>query len=79
MFTQLARTGLALIAVERGDAAAAEEQYDALKPLHITFTPLDHVCGHRVLGLLAQTMGRQEDAAAHFEDSDTISCVELFV
>ena len=28
--TQLARTGLALMAVERGDAAVAEEQYDAV-------------------------------------------------
>ncbi|MCH9011025.1 MAG: hypothetical protein IIC21_10405, partial [Chloroflexi bacterium] len=69
MFGQLARTGLALIAVERGDAAAAKEQYDALRTQLITMTPLNHICGHRVLGLLAQTIGLMDDAVDHFEDS----------
>jgi DNA-binding CsgD family transcriptional regulator len=68
-FAQLARTGLALIAVERGDVASARKQYDALRPWRITLTGMNHVCGHRVLGLLARTMGRMDDAVAHFEDS----------
>ena len=68
-YTQLARTGLALLAVVQGDEASAKEQYDILKPLGITLTPLNLMCGHRVLGLLAQTMGRMDDAIAHFEDS----------
>lgn len=66
---QLARIGLALIAVERGDVASAREQYDALRSWRITMTGMGHVCGHRVLGLLARTMGRMDDAVAHFEES----------
>ena len=68
-FAQLARTGLALMAVERGDVAVTREQYDALRPWRITLTPLNLMCGLRVLGLLAQTMGGMEDAVVHFEDS----------
>ncbi len=68
-FTQLTRTGMALIAVERGDVAAAREHYDALRSWQITLSPLNLVCGHRVLGLLAQTMSRLDDAVTHFEDS----------
>ena len=68
-YAQLARTGLALMAVERGDIAVASEQYEALKSWRITMTPLNLMCGHRVLGLLARTMGRVDDAVAHFEDS----------
>ena len=67
--TQLARTGLALMAVERGDIAVAREQYDSLRSWRIEMTPLHLMCGHRVLGLLAQTMGRMDDAVAHFDDS----------
>jgi len=66
---QLVRTGLALLAVVRGDLATAEEQYVALKPWQITLTPLNLVCGHRVLGLLAQTMGRLNQAMTHFENA----------
>ena len=68
-FAQLASTGLALMAVDRGDVVAAREQYDALRSWNITLTPLNLMCGHRLLGLLAQTMGRMENAATHFEDS----------
>ena len=61
-----ARIGLALIAVQRADAAAASEQYAALQ-----------VYGHaepdfsadRLLGLLAQTMGNLSQAMSHFEDA----------
>jgi tetratricopeptide (TPR) repeat protein len=66
---QLVRTGLALLAVVRGDLATAEEQYVALKPWQITLTPLNLVCGHRVLGLLAQTMDQLNQAMTHFEDA----------
>ena len=68
-YAQLARTGVALMAVERGDVAAAREQYDALMSWRITMGGLNHMCGHRVLGLLAQTMGNLDDALAHFEES----------
>ena len=69
LFTHMAGIALALIAVERDDVEAATEQYDALKSLRVGMTPLTLICGHRVLGLLAQTMGRRDDAIAHFEDS----------
>lgn len=67
----LARSGLAMIAVVRGDVEMAREQYDALKTRHITVSVLNLVCGHRVLGLLAQTLGWMDRACSHFEDSRT--------
>ena len=69
MFNNLTRTGLALMAVERDDAEAASEQYEILKSAGISMLPLSPISGHRVLGLLATTMGRNDDADAHFEDS----------
>ena len=70
-YVQLVRTGLALIGLQRGDVEAASEHYAALNPLQITLSPLNMLCGHRVLGLLAQTIGRLDHAMAHFEDSLT--------
>lgn len=68
-YSQLVRTALGLIAVERGDVTVAKEQYDFLDSFGITLTLANHTCGHRVLGLLAKTIGRLDDAVAHFEDS----------
>ncbi|MCH8061051.1 MAG: protein kinase [Chloroflexi bacterium] len=67
----LARVGLALMAMERGDAEAAREQYAALKPRSgevAMFAPFSY---DRILGLLAQTMGNLEDAQNHFDDALT--------
>jgi len=61
-----ARTGLALIAVQRGDTALAGEQYEALEPRRDTM--LFWIGADRVLGLLAQTMSNLDQALAHFED-----------
>ena len=62
----LADVCLALIAVERGDAAAARDPYLVLKRLSVrTLTVL--ISTDRVLGLLAHTMGEFDDAAGHFE------------
>ena len=68
-----ARVGLALMAVQRGDAAAAGELYFALASMRGTMFP-QCPWGHalatdRVLGLLAQTMGDLDQASVHFEDS----------
>lgn len=68
-FSQLVRMGLALIAVGRGDVKAAKEQYEALMTMQVAISPLNLICGHRVLGLLAQTMGNLDDAVVHFEES----------
>lgn len=64
-----ARTALAVVAVERGDRASAREQYDALPPYHGVMTNGHPPVTDRVLGLLAHTLGRIDDAAAHFEDA----------
>ena len=63
----LARAGMALIAVQRGDAEAASEQYVALGSQRgmIVLT----LANDRILGLLAHTMGKPDEAVAHFEDA----------
>ncbi len=62
----VARLGLALLAVQRGDVQGASEQYTTIKDLPrmvLLFNSTD-----RVLGLLSVTMGRLDQAEAHFED-----------
>ena len=68
-FIMPARISLGLIAVQRGDAAAAAEQYAALETIQGTFlVTLDLGSVDRRLGLFAQTMGTLNKAAQHFED-----------
>ena len=62
-----ARVGLALTAVQRGDVDAAAEQYAALGSQRGII--LLDLLADRLLGLLAQTLGKPEDAVAHFEDA----------
>ena len=61
-----ARIGLALIAVQRADVAAASEHYAALQ---VHRQPLPYISDHRLMGLLTQTMGDLSQAIAHFEDA----------
>ena len=65
--TTLARAALALMAVERGDATAADERYAELAS--VPGMMLFYVATDRLLGLLAQTIGNLDQAAAHFEDA----------
>ena len=65
--TTMARVGLALIAVTRGDLSAAEEQYTAL--VSVTGIMVFYIGTDRVLGLLSVTMGRLDQATSHFEDA----------
>ena len=63
----MARVGLALIAVERGDVSSAEEQYIVLAEvpgIMVFYMGTDHV-----LGQLSVTLGRLDQAVGHFEDS----------
>ncbi len=63
----VARLGLALLAVQRGDATEASNRYAELESkagIMLLFISTD-----RVLGLLAQTMGNLNQATAHFEDA----------
>ncbi|MCH8186543.1 MAG: AAA family ATPase [Chloroflexi bacterium] len=73
-----ANAGLALMAVQRGDAEAAGPLYDALVSRRGTMLalfgpgialPRGVVSADRLLGLLAQTIGKLDDAAAHFDDA----------
>jgi tetratricopeptide (TPR) repeat protein len=70
-YATYSRTGLALLAVEQCDKAAAEEQYVALKAWSSTMSPLMLVRVDRVLGLLSHTMGNFDQATVHFEDALT--------
>ena len=70
-FTDVARVALALVAVQRGDAAGAREQYTALKAAPGILW--HYVSTDRILGLLAQTMKQLDQAVAHFEGALT-SC-----
>ena len=63
----LARIGLSLVAVHRGDVGAAQENYaffDSQRGIAYFDFSVD-----RLLGLLSQTMGGLDQAAFHFEDS----------
>jgi class 3 adenylate cyclase len=64
-----ARLALAMLAVLRSDAAAAE-QYEAIESVRGTqLGEGGMVCSDRMLGLLAQVVGRTDDAMVHFEDA----------
>ena len=63
----MAWVGLALIAVQRGDTASAQEQYDALA--QVPGIMVFYIGTDQVLGLLSVTLGRLDQAVTHFEDS----------
>ncbi len=63
----VSRVGLAMVAVQRGDALAAEEQRAALESQPAAVLLLT-VCD-RLLGLLSHTMGNLDQASDHFEDA----------
>ncbi len=63
----MARIALALVAVERGDAPAAEENYEALAS--VPGIMVFYITTDRVLGLLSQTLGNLDQATSHFEDA----------
>ncbi len=67
----LARAGLALTAVQWEDKAAAEEHYGALELAQNTLILIfpDTTCIDHLLGILSHTMGKLDQAAAHFEDA----------
>jgi DNA-binding CsgD family transcriptional regulator/tetratricopeptide (TPR) repeat protein len=70
--SSVARTGLALLAVLHSDVAAAQESYTALEPRRgMLLAPIFSMSADRLLGLLSTTLGRPEQAMAHFEDALT--------
>ena len=67
--SQAARVGLAMLAVQLGDATSAAEQYAHLSTSRGRMTRAGTFTIARVLGLTAQTMGELDLAMAHFEDA----------
>ena len=55
------------MAVQRGDMAAAQEQYAALEQGRGTVLMMISTSVDRLLGLIAQTVGKLDDAKGHFE------------
>jgi DNA-binding CsgD family transcriptional regulator len=74
---EIVRTGLALRAVLTGDSALAQEQYLALAGLPGKMRG-SYISANRLMGLLTQTMGNLEKAAAHFEEALTFCRTEGF-
>jgi DNA-binding CsgD family transcriptional regulator len=79
-FSMMARAGLGLLAILHEDSDSAREQYDAIKSgraMHVPETfmafvrlvPSSYMTTAHLLGLLAQTFGRPEQANHHFEDA----------
>ncbi len=69
MRVALGRAGIALITVHEEDVAGAQEQHEALATSRGTVLTAVGISVDRLLALLAQTMGKLDDAAAHFEDA----------
>lgn len=78
--TMMARAGLGLLAVLRNDPASALTQYEAIKSgnamnlpdtfmAFVRLVPSSYMTTARLLGLLAQTAGKPEQAMLHFEDA----------
>ena len=68
LVAMVAKAGLALLAVQKGDQSAAEEHYAYLQEQRGTMIATV-MSVDRLLGLLSETMGDLAQAAAHFEDA----------
>ncbi len=67
--TAAAVASLGLLAVTRGDATAAREQYVALEARRGALLAVTTILSDRMFGLLAHVMGDLDLAAEHFEDA----------
>ncbi len=64
-----AKASLGLLAVQRGDSAAAADHYDSLASSRGTAMRGFSLVLDRLLGLLSQTMDNPDLAVAHFKDA----------
>ena len=64
-----ARAGMALIAMHRGDTEAVAREYPTLVDVAGRMVGVGFLQGDQLLGLLAHTIGRLDDAQSHFEDA----------
>lgn len=65
----LMHTALALVALVEGDDDGMRTQYELLAPLEGRGQLFTTMCGDRLLGLLAGSMGDWESAQHHYEDA----------
>ena len=68
-FVLWARAGLALMAVQQGDAIAAKKQYAALEPQRGAMVALGVQVLDPLLGMLSMTFGELDQSMSHFEDA----------
>lgn len=68
LIAAMARTGLAMIAIHRGDVGAAQEQYEQLARFQGQMI-VGMMSGDNLLGLLARTIGTIDQAISHFQDA----------
>ena len=66
MVAAMTKNGLALLAEQQEDVAAAKQLYEGLERHEIVGTL--GIQPDRLLGLLSHTIGNYDQAAAHFED-----------
>jgi predicted ATPase len=64
-----ARTGLALMTVQRNDAEGAAAHYTVLESQSSTLMPRNLITVDRLLGLLSHTTGNLDKACGHFDDA----------
>jgi tetratricopeptide (TPR) repeat protein len=69
LLADYARAGMGLLAVLRGDAAAAEQYHTTLAHAESMAIIIVGIQPDRLLGLLAHTMGDLDKAAEHFEEA----------
>jgi len=69
LITLAARAGMALIAMHRGDTEAVAREYPTLVDVAGRLVAVGFLQGDQLLGLLAHTIGRLDDAQSHFEDA----------
>jgi DNA-binding CsgD family transcriptional regulator len=65
----VARSGLALLSVQQGNAIDAETHYVLLRPVLKGISLVGLMSGDRLLGLLAQSAHRFDEAETHFQDA----------
>ncbi|MCI0782372.1 MAG: AAA family ATPase, partial [Chloroflexi bacterium] len=69
ILANLARVGLGMLSVQKGDWDMANEQYEAIESRKGTLLLIPSIVADRLLGLLAHTGGNLDKASEHFEES----------
>jgi len=68
LYANYARTALILLAIDQADSEAAVEMYSSLTPSRNTILA-STLSADRLLGRIAQALGRGDDANQNFQDA----------